>query len=39
MEGHEGRAAIAALDGSELDGSLLRVAQNRPKPGRGGRRR
>lgn len=39
MEGHEGRAAIAALDGSEVDGSLLRVAQNRPKPGRGGRRR
>lgn len=39
MEGHEGRAAIAALDGSDVDGSVIRVARERPKSGRGGRRR
>jgi RNA recognition motif-containing protein len=39
MEGHEGRAAMAALDGREVDGSILRVGLSRPKVGRGGRRR
>lgn len=39
MEGHEARAAIAALDGREIEGSVIRVAPNRPKGGRGGRRR
>lgn len=40
MEGHEARAAMAALDGKEYDGGLLRVGPNRPKSGRrgGGRR-
>jgi RNA recognition motif-containing protein len=39
MEGHEARAAMAALDGSEFNGSMLRVGPDRPKKGRGGRRR
>jgi len=39
MEGHEARAAMAALDGSEFNGSLLRVGPDRPKKGRGGKRR
>ena len=39
MEGHEARAAIAALDGSNLNGSLIRVGPDRPKKGRSGRRR
>lgn len=39
MEGHEARAAMAALDGREIDGSVLRVGPNRPGKGRGGRRR
>ncbi len=42
MEGHEARAAIAALDGKEVDGSLLRVGPDRGPRGRGkgrGRRR
>lgn len=39
MEGHEGRAAMAALDGREVDGSLIHVGPNRPKDKRGARRR
>ena len=39
MEGHEARAAMTALDGSEFDGSLIRVGPDRPKKGRGGKRR
>jgi RNA recognition motif-containing protein len=39
MEGHEARAAIAALDGKSVDGSSIQVAQDRPRKGRGGRRR
>jgi RNA recognition motif-containing protein len=39
MEGHEGRAAMAALDGREVNGSLIQVGPNRPKDKRGGRRR
>lgn len=42
MEGHEARAAIAALNGRELRGSFLRVALERPRDARsrnaGGRR-
>ncbi|MEW8438322.1 MAG: RNA-binding protein [Candidatus Thiodiazotropha taylori] len=39
MEGHEARVAIAALDSSELNGSVLRVGPDRGKKGRGGKRR
>jgi RNA recognition motif-containing protein len=39
MEGHEARAAIAALDNSVLNGSMIRVGLDRAKKGRGGRRR
>lgn len=39
MEGHEARAAMTALNGSEFNGSLLRVEPDRPKRGRGGKRR
>jgi RNA recognition motif-containing protein len=39
MEGHEGRAAIASLDGKVVDGSMIQVALDRPKKGRGGKRR
>ncbi|HEB96371.1 MAG TPA: RNA-binding protein [Sedimenticola thiotaurini] len=39
MEGHEARAAMAALNGSEYQGSMIRVEPNRPRKGRGGRRR
>jgi len=39
MEGHEARAAIAALDGKEMNGSLLRVGPDRKPKGKGGRRR
>ena len=39
MEGHEGRAAIAALDGRDFQGSPLRVGLDRPKNKRGGGRR
>jgi len=42
MEGHEARAAIAALDGKDINGSLLRVGPDRGPRGRGkgrGRRR
>ncbi len=35
MEGHEARAAIAALDGKEISGSLLRVGPDRDPRGRG----
>jgi RNA recognition motif-containing protein len=39
MEGHEARAAISALDNSDYNGSMIRVGPDRPKKGRGGRRR
>ncbi|MCU7935473.1 MAG: RNA-binding protein [Candidatus Thiodiazotropha sp. (ex Dulcina madagascariensis)] len=39
MEGHEARAAIAALDGSDFNGSMIRVGPDRPRKGRGGKRR
>ncbi|ABA59063.1 RNA recognition motif domain-containing protein [Nitrosococcus oceani] len=41
MEGHEGRAAIAALDGSQLQGRTIYVNQTKEEKrrGRGGRRR
>jgi hypothetical protein len=39
MEGHEGRAAMSALDGKTVDGSVIRVGPNRPKNRRGGRSR
>jgi len=41
MEGHEARAAIAALNGRTYKGNQLRVALERKdfKGGRGGRRR
>jgi RNA recognition motif-containing protein len=39
MEGHEARAAIAALDGSEFEGALIRVGPDRMAKGRGGKRR
>jgi len=39
MEGHEGRAAITGLDGKELNGNVMRVSLDRPKKGRGGKRR
>jgi len=42
MEGHEARAAMAALDGKSIDGSALRVGPDRgPRGGKrkGGRRR
>jgi RNA recognition motif-containing protein len=36
MEGHEARAAMSALDGSAYDGSVIRVAPDRPRAkGRG----
>lgn len=38
MEGHEARAAIAALNGKELRGNPLRVNEERPKNTRGGGR-
>jgi len=38
MEGHEARAAISALDGKEINGSVLRVGPER-KGGNKGRRR
>ena len=39
MEGHEARAAIAALDGSVFNGAALRVSmQSDDKFKRGGRR-
>lgn len=39
MEGHEGRAAISGLDGSEVSGSIIHVNLNRPRNARGGGRR
>ncbi len=40
MEGHEARAAMAALDGKTLKDKQLKVREEKPKPkGRGGRRR
>ncbi|MEW8414573.1 MAG: RNA-binding protein [Candidatus Thiodiazotropha sp.] len=39
MEGHEARAAIAALDGRELNGSAIRVGQERPRKGKSRKRR
>jgi RNA recognition motif-containing protein len=38
MEGHEARAAIAALDGNAVNGSMIQVAQDRPRKKRGARR-
>jgi hypothetical protein len=39
MEGHEARAAIAALDGSELDGKQVYVSRDIPRGKGSGRRR
>jgi len=39
MEGHEARAAISALDGKEVNGSVLRVGPERKSGGNKGRRR
>ncbi|MCB1786813.1 MAG: RNA-binding protein [Chromatiaceae bacterium] len=39
MEGHEARAAMSALDGSEQGGSVLRVGPNQPRGGRRSGRR
>lgn len=36
MEGHEARAAIAALNGRELRGNFLRVNMEQPRGGRAG---
>ncbi len=37
MEGHEARAAIAALDGQELRGKFIRVTLERPRDAKGRR--
>ncbi|MET0067766.1 MAG: RNA-binding protein [Candidatus Thiodiazotropha sp.] len=39
MEGHEARAAMAALDNSYFENSLIHVSPDRMKQRRGGRRR
>ncbi len=40
MEGHEARAAIAELDGSDFNGRGIRVNEERPRRGKGrGRKR
>jgi RNA recognition motif-containing protein len=39
MEGHEARAAIAALNGVELHGRQLKVNEERPRDKRHGARR
>ena len=39
MEGHEARAAVAALDGSTQDGTMIRVGLHDEKARRGGGRR
>ena len=40
MEGHEARAAIAALDGKSYEGNLLKVRYEEDKKGgKGGKRR
>jgi len=36
MEGHEARAAMSALDGSEFQGGQIRVGPDRPRTKRGG---
>ena len=36
MEGHEARAAIAALDGKEINGRSIRVRYEDPRGRRGG---
>ena len=38
MEGHEARAAIAALDNSDFEGSTIRVGLDRPRKNTRGRR-
>ncbi|MEO6968657.1 MAG: RNA-binding protein [Rhodanobacteraceae bacterium] len=38
MEGHEARAAVAALNGKSADQSLLNVRLGKDEPRRGGRR-
>jgi len=38
MEGHEARAAIAALDGNFVNGSMMRVGPERPDNKRGRKR-
>jgi RNA recognition motif-containing protein len=38
MEGHEARAAIAALDGRDLSGSIIRVGPDRAKRGKSRKR-
>jgi RNA recognition motif-containing protein len=37
MEGHEARAAIAALNGKEWRGNALRVSLEKPRDAKGGR--
>lgn len=37
MEGHEARAAMAALNGHTLRGQMLKVNEEKPKHGRGRR--
>ena len=37
MEGHEARAAIAALNGKDVRGNMLRVNEERPRELKGGR--
>jgi RNA recognition motif-containing protein len=39
MEGHEARAAMAALDGRELSGSIIHVGPDRPRKGKIRKRR
>ena len=39
MEGHEARAAIGALNGSEFEGRQIRVDVERPRIKKGGSRR
>jgi RNA recognition motif-containing protein len=39
MEGHEARAAMAALDGKEMEGRQIYVSKNVPRKKGGSRRR
>ena len=39
MEGHEARAAMAALNGHSLRGQMLKVNEEKPRKGRGRGRR
>lgn len=39
MEGHEARAAMAALNGHSLRGQMLKVNEEKPRNGRGHGRR